>query len=166
MYRNAIAIVALPLLTGCGGDDPANPPLYGQWELVRTLDSVTVDGMAFAAADVPAEFRQMEGSETRCGEPLYTDREWQARDLRERTEGMCELQRYDTTATGASLSGTCMITDGGVEFTPTMRGSSTFSADRTRDVVTMEGTLALPGDPSPHVMKVIAVQEGRRLGDC
>ena len=163
--RTAIALTAL-LLAGCGGDDPANVPQYGQWEVVRTLDSVSVDGMTFAAEDVPAEFREMEGTESICGEPIYTDRSWQQEDISERTKGQCELESYDYSAAGASLAGTCTIRGNGVEYTPRLHGTSTFAADRLRDVVTMEGTLNLPGDDSPHVMKLIAVQEGRRIGDC
>ncbi|KLE34995.1 DUF3617 domain-containing protein [Aurantiacibacter luteus] len=161
--RHVIALLAL-LLGGCG-DDPDNVPEYGQWELVRTLDSVTIDGMVLAPEGV-AEFRQFEGTEQHCGEPIYTRAEWQADDVSDRTGGQCELTDYSHDTRGARLVGRCTIEGEGVEYTPTLTGRSTFDATSTRDVVTMEGTLTVPGDSSPHVMKAIAVQEGRRIDDC
>lgn len=166
MHRSPMVLLAVPLLAACGGDNPANLPQYGQWEMVRTLDSVTIDGIAFAPDELPADFREMEGIESVCGEPTYTDRSWQADDVRNRTRGMCELQRYANSATSATLEGSCMIEGNGMEYTPTMRGNSTFSETGTRDVVIMEGSITVPGDTSPHVLKVIAVQEGTRTGDC
>lgn len=156
---------AMPLLGSCG-DNPENVPLYGRWEMVRTLDSVTIDGVAFAPDEMPAEFRQMEQSETRCGEPTYTDRAWQEDDVRDRTNGICQLETYTHGPTSAELTGSCSMEGDGATYTPSMRGNSTFAESTTRDVVIMEGTLNMPGDPAPHVLKVIAVQEGTRLGDC
>lgn len=154
------------LLCACGGDNPNNVPQYGQWEMVRTIDSVTLDGIAFAADELPDEFRQMEKSESICGEPTYTDRAWQVDDVRHRTHGICELERYSHSSHGATLEGSCTIEARGVEYRPTMSGSSTFDETSTRDVLIMEGTLFVEEEPGPHVLKVIAVQQGNRTGDC
>ena len=166
MIRVILPVIAvLPLLAGCG-DVPDNVPVYGQWELTRTLDSVTIDGVLLSPDQLPAEFRAMEGAESRCGEPLYTDADWQAKDVSQRTGGQCELTDYTHDEARAELAGQCTLSEGGVSYRPKMRGRSTFDAATTRDVVTMEGSLKLPGDDSPHVLKVIAVQEGKRIGDC
>ncbi len=161
-----VALVALGMLAGCFGDNPDNIPEYGEWQMVRKLDSMTIDGIAFARSDIPPEMLKMEGTETRCGEPTYTDRSWQAKDVKARTRGMCELEAYDNTGTSASLAGQCEIVGPDVTYRPKMTGTSTIGAQSTRDVVIMEGTITIPNDNSPHVLKVIAVQEGTRVGDC
>ena len=160
------ALLALPLLAGCAGDNPDNVPLRGEWQLVKTLDSVTLDGMTFSADQMPAEIRDFEGSETRCGEPIYTDAEWQSDDIAGRTGGMCELETYSHDADGAEYAGQCTINQAGGTYNPALRGHSRFDENSSRDVITMEGTITLPGDDTPHVLKMIAVQEGTRLGDC
>ncbi|QZH75575.1 MAG: hypothetical protein JY451_02880 [Erythrobacter sp.] len=167
MSRDVVTVLLfLGPLGACAGDNPDNRPQYGRWELVRTLDSVTIDGVAFAPDQLPASFREMEGTVSICGEPTYTDRAWQAEDVRERTKGMCELEIYSNTSTNASLEGSCTLSTADVEYTPLMRGNSTFDETSTRDVIVMEGSLAVEGDPAPHTLKAIAVQEGRRTGDC
>ncbi len=164
--KNLAALSTLPLLAGCFGDDPENTPLYGQWEMVRTLDSVTIDGIAFAPDELPDDFRELEQVESICGEPIYTDRRWQAEDVRDRTRGMCELETYTNGSGSAELAGRCSMDGNGVTYTPTMRGNSRFDQTSTRDVIVMEGSITMPGESGLHVMKMIAVQEGTRIGDC
>lgn len=167
MIRQFIAAAVLvPLLSSCAGDVPENVPQYGQWELVRTLDSVTVDGIAFAADELPGDLTELEGTESVCGEPLYIDRDWLAEDLVDRTKGMCTLEDLANTPTTASMTGQCKIDVEGAVYAPAMRGEAHFGPDHTRDVVTMEGTITIDGDPAPHVLKLIAVQESTRTGDC
>ncbi|WP_340589449.1 hypothetical protein [Erythrobacter alti] len=167
MPRTRIALLlALPLLSGCFGDNPDNVPLRGEWQLVKTLDSVTLDGMTFSADQIPAELRNFEGTETRCGEPLYTDADWQSDDIANRTGGMCELETYTHDGDSAEYAGICTIEQAGGSYTPSLTGYSRFDETSSRDVVTMEGTITLPGDATPHVLKMIAVQEGTRIGDC
>lgn len=165
-FEKLAAGAALLMLAGCAVDDPDNAPLYGDWELVRSIDSVTLDGTVFSPEQVPAGVLQFSESEQICGEPMYTDRDWQVQDLSEQTNGACTLDGYTFDADSADYSGSCRIEEDGVTFTPTIRGRSTFSEQSHRDVITMEGTIALEGDNSPHVMKIIMVQEGTRTGDC
>ncbi|WP_271078410.1 DUF3617 domain-containing protein [Aurantiacibacter sp. MUD61] len=158
-------LLVLPVLASCAQDIPENPPLLGEWEQVRTLDSVTIDGVAYASEDLPAEMRAFEGTERRCGEPVYTDANAQAEDVASRTGGYCELSVYTHDTDSAEYSGRCEISGTGGEYNPQIRGRSTFTVDTHRDVVTMEGTITLP-DQSQHVLKMIAIQEGTRIGDC
>tara|TARA_E500000305_G_scaffold36177_1_gene27535 strand:- start:239 stop:748 length:510 start_codon:yes stop_codon:yes gene_type:complete len=164
--KATLALAVMGLLAGCAGDNPDNIPEYGQWEMVRALDSMTIDGMMFARGDIPPEMLAMEGTETRCGEPTYTDRAWQAKDVRNRTKGMCEVETYESTGTSASLTGQCEIAGPDGTYRPKMTGNSTIGAQSTRDVVIMEGTFTVANDSSPHVLKVIAIQESTRIGDC
>ena len=159
-------LLLVPALSACAQDDPDNTPLRGQWETTMRLSSVTLNGMTFAPADLPGELRQFEGTETQCGEPLYTNANWQAVDVARRTGGECRLVDFTHDSNSARFVGQCSFSEQGMAYNPSINGRSTFDETNARDVVTMQGDIVDPGSGSRAVLKMIAVQESRRIGDC
>lgn len=170
MIRTASAVPAassaLALLVGCAADVPENVPLRGEWELVQTIDSVTVNGTLFGRDDLPEGLLELEGGKRVCGEPLYIDRDWQAGDLASRTKGQCTLNEYSHDSSSARFAGHCTVETPHATFNPKVTGHSKFTQTSSRDVVRMEGSIASPGSPQSDVLQIIAVQEGTRIGDC
>ncbi len=162
-----LALAALPLLAACAQDVPENVPLHGQWELTLTVDSVTVNGMMFAGSDLPPGLLlELEGTQNVCGEPLYIDRNWQARDIARRTRGQCELDDYSHDDSSARFGGTCRLETENVVYTPAISGTSRFGEATSRDVVKMRGSVSAQGASRTDILEIIAVQEGKRVGDC
>jgi len=159
-------LLALPALAGCFGDDPENTPLYGQWEMATEVDSVTFDGMILPLEGMPPEFAAIQGSESRCGEPKFTDVDWQEDDINRQVLGECTMESYDITPSRVDGAGTCRIGQGEVLATPRLTVGIDQAEDRYRMVIAMEGSLVDPASGTPHSFKVIAVQEGTRTGDC
>lgn len=161
------AILCLPAaLAGCFGDDPDNTPLYGQWEMATEVDSVTFDGMILPLEQMPPEFAAIQGSESRCGEPKFTDADWQQEDINRRVMGDCTMESYEVSPTRVDGTGVCRIGQGGTTSTPRLTVAIDQAEDSYRMVVAMEGSVVDPETSQPHSFKVIAVQEGTRTGDC
>lgn len=164
--RSILAMAAPIALLGCASDIPENVPERGTWEIVAQVDSLTVDGMIIPREDLPAQFTALETSKSLCGEPLFIDPEWQQDDLGDRTGGQCQFTSYDHSETGATGTGQCSINEGGLEFEPGFDVRANFDEQSFRTVVTMSGSTILPQDGNPHTIRIIAVQEGTRTGDC
>lgn len=164
--KKRMVIVALPLLASCAGDNPENPPLYGEWEMVTKVDSVMVDGIVFDRSQLPQSFLQLEGAETLCGEPMFIDRNWQRRDIEQKVNSDCTIENFDHSARRTTLSGRCSMVDKRAQFSPDFNASVSHSADRFRLVVTLSGTANVPGSDGKQYIEAIAVQSGRRTGDC
>lgn len=164
-YSAIIAVIALPLLAACG-DNPDNVPLRGQWQMETRLDSFTLDGMIVSPEAFPPEFARLEQVEGRCGEPMFIDREWQIADINRRVDGECTFDDYTVTPSRVEGSGMCDLSSRGLDFQPSYSVGIDQSEESYRMVVTMQGSVVLPEDGRPHTLKVIAVQQGTRTGDC
>lgn len=153
-------------MAGCAGDNPENVPLYGQWENVRHLDSVSLDGRPLPPENFRLMFEMLDVSENLCGEPMFIDRDWQERDINRKVRGSCRLDTYDVTPSRVTGSGVCEGVAPEAGFSPEFRVSIEQSPESYRIVLTIEGYADIPDMTGRHLIKAIAVQEGRRTGDC
>lgn len=153
-------------LASCAGDNPENVPLYGDWEMTTRLGSLSIDGMVVPPEMVPAELQQIAGSEKRCGEPMFINREWQQADITRRVRGDCTMEQYDVTPTRVRGSGKCVNVAPEADFNPSFTFDISQSADSYRMKLEMKGDATIPGEPGRHVIRVSAIQDGVRAGDC
>lgn len=160
-----LPLAAAPLLASCGVDDPANIPLRGNWEMTTRLDSLTIDGTIVPPELLPPEIAGLNDTESRCGEPVFSDREWEQDLLDWRAGGACQFESYDVNGARVTTSGSCNAVGGMGEFNPRFEASVVQREDNFRMVVTMEGSAEIPGEGT-HYLKIIAVQQGTRTGDC
>lgn len=162
-------LLTIPLITaalaGCAGDNPDNVPEYGQWAIDTKLSSLTVDGLMVPASDLPQEMLALNKSEDRCGEPMFIDRDWQQADINRRVRGKCTLQRYNVNPTTVTGSGKCEEIAAGVDFAPEFDLAITQAPQSYRMRLTIKGMADLP-DGTTRYISAVAVQEGKRTGDC
>lgn len=161
----AILLTTLPLLAACAEDNPDNIPLRGNWEMTTRLDSLTIDGMVVPPELLPRELTALNASEERCGEPVFSDRQGQQDILDWRAGGACEFQTYDVNGARVTTAGQCTNVGGMETFNPRFEASVVQRTESYRMAVTMEGSAEIPGE-GRHYIKVIAVQQGNRTGDC
>lgn len=70
LFGKVSAPIALALvLSACAGDNPDNVPEYGQWENVRKLDSVSLDGRALPPEAFAQLFDQLDVTEECAANP-------------------------------------------------------------------------------------------------
>lgn len=158
-------ILVAPALAACGVDDPDNIPLRGSWEMTTHLDSMTVDGMVIPRESLPSEIAGLNETDNRCGEPIFTNREGQQDVLDWQAGGACTFETYDIDGARVTTTGSCEAVGGIDTFNPRFNVSVVQREDNFRMVVTMEGSAEIPGEGT-HYLKLIAVQEGLRTGDC
>lgn len=159
------AACAALALVSCAGDNPDNVPLHGDWEMNTRLGSLTIDGIVVPPEVMPPELQAMEGSEKRCGEPMFIDQQWQQSDItRQVSGGDCTLEEYDVTPTRITGKGICTGVAG--DFNPRFTLDITQAEDRYRMKLSMFGDANIPGLPGRHVIRVTALQDGDRKGDC
>ncbi|QIG54966.1 DUF3617 family protein [Altererythrobacter sp. BO-6] len=166
LVRYSGVIAAAALLGSCAGDNPDNVPLYGDWEMITTLGSLYIDGRLVPPEMVPPELKALSASEKRCGEPMFINREWQQEDINRRVRGDCTIEQYDVTPTRVTGSGICANVAPEAGFNPRFTVDITQSAEQYRMKLEMKGDATLPGQPGRHVIRVLATQEGVRLGEC
>ncbi|WAT17786.1 hypothetical protein OZN62_12850 [Aurantiacibacter sp. MUD11] len=161
----AMLLAALPMLAACAEDDPDNIPLRGNWEMATQLDSLTIDGTIVRPEMLPPEIARLNASEARCGEPVFSDRQGQQDVLDWRAGGACEFETYEVNGARVTTTGQCRNVGGMETFNPRFDASVVQREDNFRMVVSMEGSAEIPGEGT-HYLKIIAVQEGNRTGDC
>ena len=152
-------------LSACAGDNPDNVPEYGDWEMTTRVDSVSINGTILPPENLPPEFRALETTENRCGEPMFKDREWQLADIARKSGADCTAERFDESPTEVSGDGRC-IDVGNNGFNPAYSFRATQGPDSYRLVVTLEGSATIRGVSGQHYIKATAVQQGTRTGDC
>ena len=157
---------ATALVAGCAVDHPDNVPLHGEWEIATRLSSMTVDGMAVPPATLPPELKGLNDQETRCGEPMFIDRDWQQDDIDRRLAGKCTIDQYRVTPTRVTGKGMCQGISPGADFNPRFTLDIAQAEDHYRMTITMLGSATISGLPGRHVISVTAKQEGKRIGDC
>lgn len=157
--------LAIPL-AACAADNPENTPQLGKWEISTKVTSLSVGGRFLAGDQLPDEFKRLEQTENRCGEPMFSDRDWQEDDIAGQVNGDCTLETFDWTTAQVTASGRCTNVRGAPDFSPALRISVDQTADYYRMTVTMEGAATIAGAQGRPMVSVIAVQEGRRTGDC
>ena len=166
MRKTIILLAATaPVLAACGTDDPDNIPLRGNWEMTTHLDSLTVDGTVVPPEMLPPEISSLNATDSQCGEPVFTDREWEQGLLDWRAGGACQFESYEMNGARVVASGTCQDVGGVGGFNPRFEASVVQREDNFRLVATMEGSAEIPGQGT-HYLKIIAVQQGNRTGDC
>lgn len=165
LNTRCLIVLALPALASCIPDNPDNIPLRGNWEMTTTLDSLTIDGTIVPPEMLPREIRDLNESDTRCGEPVFSDREGQQDVLDWRAGGACEFETYDVDGARVNTAGSCEAVGGIASFNPRFEASVVQREESYRMVVSMEGSADIPGE-GIHYLKIIAVQEGTRTGDC
>ena len=165
-YVKPIAPIACMVLAACAGDNPENVPLYGQWEMTTRVDSLSIDGMQVPRDQFPPEFKALAGTEKRCGEPMFIDRDWQEKDINRKVQGSCKLKAYDVTQTLVTGNGQCTEVAPEAEFNPEFTLRIDQAEASYRIVLTMEGSALIRGVDGRHYIKAIAVQDGVRSGDC
>ncbi len=164
--RAAVMGTSVFALSACAGDNPDNVPLYGEWEMTTRIQSLTIDGQAVPSRLVPQEVKDLEKTETICGEPMFIDKDWQEDDINSRMPGQCTLDQYDVTPTFVSGRGRCEASTMQGEFNPVVGiGINQSEATYTMEII-MEGTARLPGNMGSRYLRAVAVQDGKRLGDC
>lgn len=165
--RQTIAMTAASLaLASCAGDNPENVPLYGDWDMQTTLGSLSIDGMVVPPEMVPAELTAVAGSERRCGEPMFINREWQQDEVNRRVRGTCTIEQYDITPTRVTGRGKCEGVAPEAGFNPGFTLDIAQSADSYTMKLVMQGDATIGGQPGRHVIRVSAIQKGTRTGDC
>ena len=158
--------MATMALGACAGDNPDNVPLYGEWEMTTRVTSVTIDGRPIPAGRIPQQVRDLEGAETICGEPMFSDQDWQEDDINARIPGSCAFDQYDVTPTFVAGRGRCSASAMQVQFDPVIGiGVSQSEASYSMELI-LEGTAKLPGNYGNRYIKAVVVQDGKRLGDC
>lgn len=165
MRHTFIPLLAAPLLAGCMPDDPDNIPLKGSWAMSTTLDSLTIDGTIVPPEMLPPEIRGLNQTDTRCGEPVFTDRGAQELVLDWKAGGDCDFETYEVDGARVTAGGRCSAVGGMADFNPRFDASVVQRERSYRMVVSMEGSAEIPGE-GVHNIKIIAVQEGERTGDC
>jgi hypothetical protein len=158
-------VLALPLLASCFGDNPDNIPLRGNWEMTTRLDSLTIDGMIVPPEQLPRAIRQLEETDNRCGEPVFEDRAGQQDVLDWRAGGDCQFETYGVDGARVTTSGSCQAVGGMDGFNPRFDVSVVQREESYRMVVNMEGSAEIPEQGTRYI-RLIAVQEGTRTGDC
>ncbi len=153
-------------LAACAGDNPNNVPLYGEWEMTTKLDSVSIDGMPIMAADLPNSFKQLESVEKVCGEPMFIDRDWQEDDINRRVNADCTIESFNHSPRRMTAAGVCTLVDPKADYSPKFDVSVAQAENKYRAVVTLDGSAKVQGLDGRHRVKAIAVQNGKRLGDC
>jgi len=166
MRLRGLAIGPLVVLTGCAGDNPDNVPLYGEWELVTRVDSLSVDGMLIPPEDFPPEFKQLDGTEKKCGEPMFINREWQEWDINRRVAGECTLDEFEVTPRLVTGKGQCEGDGSPADFKPAIAFRVNQAPEQFKLFVSLEGSANISGVDGRHVVRASAVQTGTRLGDC
>ncbi|MEP5938463.1 MAG: DUF3617 family protein [Erythrobacter sp.] len=168
MRSSKIGLLALAMgsIAGCAGDNPDNVPLYGEWEMTTRVTSLTVDGNPIPASRIPQQIRDMEKAETICGEPMFSDQDWQEDDINSRIPGSCTFEQYDVTPTFVSGRGRCSASAMQAQFDPVLGLGITQSEQAYRMELILEGTAQLPGRMGNRYVRAVAVQQGKRLGDC
>ena len=164
--RRLAVLLPLVALAGCARDNPDNTPQLGKWEISTKVTSLSVGGRLLAGDRLPEEFRRLEQTESRCGEPMFSDRDWQEDDIADQVNGDCTLDTFDWTVAQVRASGRCTDVRGAPDFTPALRISVDQTADYYRMTVMLEGAATIAGAQDRPMVSVIAVQEGRRTGDC
>jgi|GEM_PF-1125170 len=154
------------VLAACAGDNPENVPVYGQWQNVRMLDSVSLDGRALPPENFKQMFDELDVTETLCGEPMFIDRDWQQRDINRKVRGSCRLTSYEVTPSRVTGEGTCTGVAPEANFNPDFRLDIAQSPQSYRIVLTIEGYADVPDMQGRHLLKAIAVQEGTRSAEC
>ena len=153
-------------LASCAGDNPDNVPLYGNWEMTTKLGSFSIDGRVVPPEMLPPEMKALVGSEKRCGEPMFINREWQEDDINRRVRGDCKLDEYEVTSTRVTGKGTCANIAPGADFNPGYSIDIAQSPERYRMTIEMKGDATIAGAAGRHVIRVSAIQTGVRTGDC
>jgi len=153
-------------LSACTGDNPDNVPLYGQWDMETKLGSLSIDGVLVPPETVPGELKAMAGTDSICGEPMFINREWQKDDINRKVRGDCTMEEYDVTPTRVTGSGVCTGVAPEAEFNPRFTFEISQSAERYRMKLEMTGDAKIPGDSRQRVIRVSAIQEGIRSGEC
>ncbi|WP_338243708.1 DUF3617 domain-containing protein [Aurantiacibacter hainanensis] len=165
MRTPVLLLLAAPLLASCFSDNPDNIPLRGNWQMTTKLDSLTIDGTIVPPEQLPPEIRNLEQSASQCGEPVFTDRDKQQDVLDWRAGGDCAFETYDVNGARITAAGRCERVGNMATFNPRFDASVVQRELSYRMVVSMEGSAEIPGQGT-HYLKIIAVQEGARTGDC
>ena len=166
MRFEIVALAPIGLLAACAGDNPDNVPLYGEWEMVTRVDSLSIDGILIPPEDFPSEFKQLDGTEKMCGEPMFINRQWQEWDINRKVAGECTLDEFDATPRLVTGKGQCEGDGSAADFKPEMNFRINQAPERYKLFVSLEGSANIPGVEGRHVVRATAVQQGTRLGDC
>lgn len=161
----AILLASTPLLASCYADDPNNIPERGNWEMTTKIDSLTIDGVIVPADMLPPEIQRLNATESRCGEPVFTNRQGQEDILDWRAGGACDFESFEIDGPRVDTTGQCTVVGGIETFNPKFTADVVQRAQSFRMVVTMEGSAEIP-EQGTHYLKIIALQEGTRTGDC
>jgi hypothetical protein len=164
--RTILILPSVLVLSACAGDHPDNVPQYGQWEVVNRIDSLTIDGIVIPPEQVPSELTSFNETGGFCGEPMFIESDWQQDDLARRTRGQCAMESYTFDAASAEGTGRCTVDDADQPWSPKFTLRSKFDEQSFRKVVTLDGSIVLAKDNSPHTIRVIGIQEGSRGGEC
>ncbi|RGP41192.1 hypothetical protein BPTFM16_01488 [Altererythrobacter insulae] len=163
---NALLLAVAFAVSSCAGDNPENVPLYGDWEMTTKLGSLTINGRVVPPENMPRQLAALEGKENICGEPMFIDRGWQEQDLNRQVSGDCTVERYDITPTRISGAGRCENVDAQADYSPHFTVDITQAEQSYRMNLTLTGDATIVGQPGRQVIRISAVQEGVRRGDC
>lgn len=172
--RRAAMIMAAPLLalTACGAetDDPANPPVLGQWKIERKAVNLRSDGGGVSGNDHDRLYSQSGAKPATgasiCTEPNLAD-EWLAKRIGAQLGRKCKFTEAAQTGTSVQGKGVCGESERG-DSRPT-ETSFQYSADLTADSFTATAEVLMRTDLPTGAAELTAMTvkvEGERVGDC
>ena len=160
-----IAMVLGALTVTACADDPANLPERGEWETTTRVTRLALDGQVLPRDIYPAEITDLEKTERRCGEPIFTDRARQERDIDRQVDGDCTIINHQVGPSQIIGNGKCEGVSIGENFSPVFRMTIDQAPESFQVRLTMEGAADL-SDAGRHMISATAILEGRRVGDC
>lgn len=170
-----IAVAALAAAVGLGGcgpetDDPANPPLLGQWKISRKAVNLRKDGSGVSGND---QSRAYSGSGAMpatsasiCTEPKLAD-EWLVKRIGAQLGRKCKYTEAAQTGSSAQGKGVCGESERG-DSRPN-ETSFEYYSDIAADSFTATAEVVIRTDLPTGAAELTAMTvkvEGERVGDC
>ena len=171
----SIAIVGLAGTLGLGGcgpetDDPANPPVLGQWKIERKAVNLRSDGGGVSGNDHDRLYSRSGAkpatSASICTEPKLAD-EWLAKRIGAQLGRKCKFTESAQTGSSVQGKGVCGESERG-DSRPT-ETSFQYSADLTADSFSASAEVVIRTDLPTGAAELTAMTvkvEGERVGDC
>lgn len=189
--RALLAAAAPLLLAGCGaasgsaggsagratGDDPANAPRWGLWEMERLPTRIVKNGtelpMGESTGPDDERFTDVYGTlglgmpdgKELCGEPRADDAGWIGRQLSGQLDRLCKVTNVERDGDRVSGEGVCGEGERGLDAETSFAFAGTDGPDALELKTTTEFLRRLDTGET-HVIELGVKITARRLGEC